>query len=159
MTMPERLAAIERTWNMLPAGGLWAVIDTPNRLWHFDSHTSLLPFFHWLPDELAFRYSRFSDRPRFNDLYRQPSAESLLHFLRRGRGVSFHELEVALGSLDRWEVAGWLDWRAKTRSRLQRLMEIASADSHYRRVLRRLAPGVHEAFLQPRLDFAIRKRA
>lgn len=157
MTMDERLAAIRRTWEMLPAGGLWSIIDTPNRLWHFDFHTSLLPFFMWLPDELAFAYSKFSDRPRFNDLYREPAPEALLHFLRRGRGVSFHELELVMGRLQELQIAGWLDWEKETKSWLERLRNIASADSRYRRFLRQAAPSVHEAFLQPRLDVVIRK--
>jgi 2-polyprenyl-3-methyl-5-hydroxy-6-metoxy-1,4-benzoquinol methylase len=62
MTIRERLAALERAWKTLDAGGLLVIVETPNRLWYFDGHTSLLPFFHWLPDELAFNYSHFSQR-------------------------------------------------------------------------------------------------
>jgi ubiquinone/menaquinone biosynthesis C-methylase UbiE len=157
MTLDERLAAIAQTWDMLPGGGLWSMIDTPNRLWYFDFHTSLLPFFQWLPDELAFAYSRFSDRPRFNDLYREPDADSVLHFLRRGRGVSFHELELVMGRVSTLRIAGWLDWEKQTKSWLERLRGLSSVDRRYRRFLRQAVPAVPEAFLQPRLDVVIRK--
>jgi S-adenosylmethionine-dependent methyltransferase len=156
MTVEERLRAMRTTWGMLPIGGLWSMIETPNRLWYFDSHTSLLPFFMWLPDDLAFQYSKFSERPRFNDLYREPTPEAVLHFLRRGRGVSFHEIELAMGRLRDLEVAGWLDWR-KTKTLRQRLQNARSTEGQYRRFLRRVAPRVHEAFLQPRLDVVVRK--
>lgn len=63
LTHGERLAAMRNTWHMLEAGSLWAVVETPNRLWYFDHHTSHLPFFSWLPDDLAFKYSRFSPSP------------------------------------------------------------------------------------------------
>lgn len=157
MTIEERLDAITTTWTMLPAGGLWCIIETPNRLWYFDWHTSLLPFFMWLPDEIAFQYSRFSDRPRFKDVYGDQNAEAMLHFRRRGRGVSFHELEVTLGRLNSLDVAGWLDWHARTSSWWQRWKNAVSSDAQYLRVIRRIASGVPEPFLQPRLDVAIRK--
>lgn len=159
MTLAERLAAARDTWEMLRAGGLWSVIETPNRLWYFDWHTSLLPFFLWLPDDLAFRYSRFSERPNFGELYREETPEQMLHFLRRGRGVSFHELELALGPLQTLELAGWIDWRGHRReSVVRRLRRMLSAEGQFARALRRIAPRIPEAFLQPRLDFAIRKR-
>ena len=105
MTHHERISAIRTTWDMLPPGGLLSVVDTPNRLWHTDSHTSLLPFFHWLPDELAFDYSRFSSRPDFRDRYdHYDDEQQRLHFLRRGRGVSFHEFVLALGSIEQLNV-------------------------------------------------------
>ena len=62
MTVPERLAALTAAWNTLPPGGLLTLVETPNRLWFTDSHTSYLPYFNWLPDELALRYARFSSR-------------------------------------------------------------------------------------------------
>lgn len=158
MTLEERSPAIRDTWEMLAPGGLWSIIETPNRLWYFDQHTSLLPFFMWLPDELAFRYSKFSERPRFNDLYREPDSESMLHFLRRGRGVSYHELELVMGRLPALTIAAWLDWE-REKSWPQRLRHVLSLERRYLRFLRQAAPTVHEAFLQPRLDVVIRKTA
>ena len=34
-------------WN-----GLLVIVEAPNRLWLEDTHTSELPFFQWLPDNL-----------------------------------------------------------------------------------------------------------
>ena len=90
MTIAERLISLRDAWGMLPSEGLLVIVDTPNRLWYFDNHTSRLPFFHWLPDELAFQYSRFSSRENFRELYREYNENSKEHFLRRGRGMSFH---------------------------------------------------------------------
>jgi 2-polyprenyl-3-methyl-5-hydroxy-6-metoxy-1,4-benzoquinol methylase len=96
MTIAERITSLRDAWEMLPASGLMVIVETPNRLWFFDDHTSKLPFFHWLPDDLAFQYSRFSSRDNFCELYREENAESKDHFLRRGRGMSFHEVEMAI---------------------------------------------------------------
>lgn len=157
MTIDERFDSIKTTWEMLPVGGLWSIIETPNRLWYFDFHTSLLPFFLWLPDEVAFAYAKFSDRPRFKEIYRDLTPEALLHFRRRGRGVSFHELELVLGKLGSLEVAGWLDWTRRTTPWHRRLRRTFSADVQYARALKRIAAGVNAAFLQPRIDVVIRK--
>jgi hypothetical protein len=50
MTIEERMSAMRATWGMLSDGDLWCVIETPNRLWYHDGHTSLLPFYMWLPE-------------------------------------------------------------------------------------------------------------
>ena len=71
MVHEERLQAIADTWTMLRPGDLWCVIETPNRLWHTDTHTALLPFYHWLPDDLAFKYARFSQRTNFREMRKQ----------------------------------------------------------------------------------------
>src|SRR6267142_217648 len=100
MTIQERLSAMRASWEMLSAGDLWCVIETPNRLWYYDAHTSLLPFHMWLPDELAFEYSQFSPRDNYRELYREYDEEAKLHFLRRGRGVSFHEFALTMKPLN-----------------------------------------------------------
>ena len=126
-----------------------------NRLWHFDHHTSFLPYFHWLPDDLAFAYSRMSPRANFRERYREPDAASRLHFLRRGRGVSYHEFELALAPVPQLEIvsslrapqSAWRGWR-------QRL----SPDRRYESLLARLTPQIPRAFLGPQLDLILRKR-
>ena len=89
MTISERLLSLKGTWDMLTDEGLLVIVETPNRLWYVDSHTSFLPFFHWLPNELAFAYSKFSSRDGFRDLYNEYNETSNEHFLRRGRGGKF----------------------------------------------------------------------
>jgi S-adenosylmethionine-dependent methyltransferase len=91
MTYEERIIALKSAWDMLESGGLLAVIETPNRLYYFDGHSSLLPFYHWLPDQIATRYSKFSPRDACVN-----SGSDETKFMRFGRGASFHEFEIAL---------------------------------------------------------------
>lgn len=157
MTIDERLQAMRGTWEMLSDGDLWCVIETPNRLWYYDSHTSFLPFYMWLPDELAFRYSGFSRRDNFRELYGEDNAEARLDFLRKGRGVGFHEFDLAmkpvgelrvksslLSFIRRKSLLGWMSWRPSTEYR-------------YKTLLRKIAPYIHEAFFQPYLNLIIER--
>lgn len=151
MTVPERMKAIADSWKLLPAGNFWCVVDTPNRLWYEDDHTSLLPFFHWLPDELAFEYSRFSPRDNFNDCYTERTEDRMEHFLRRGRGVSFHEFVLAIGSLQNIKVVSYMDQIASPKRDPEPL------PARYFSVLSELSPDLHPAFLQPSLHFVLKK--
>lgn len=157
MTIAERLSAMSSTWNMLSDGGLWCVIETPNRLWYYDAHTSLLPFHMWLPDELAFAYSRFSPRDNYRELYREYTDEAKLHFLRRGRGVSFHEFELAMKPVGELRIKSSL----KTGNRKKGLWGLMkwrlSNECRYISLLRRIAPELHEGFLQSLLYLIIEK--
>jgi 2-polyprenyl-3-methyl-5-hydroxy-6-metoxy-1,4-benzoquinol methylase len=95
MTISERLKTLGHIWARMKHGSLLGIVKTPNRLWHTDKHTSGLPFFDWLPDELAFRYASKSPRLANSSEFDTLSDESMEHFRRRGRGVSFHEFELA----------------------------------------------------------------
>jgi S-adenosylmethionine-dependent methyltransferase len=157
MTTEERLSAMRATWQMLSAGGLWCVIETPNRLWYYDSHTSLLPFHMWLPDELAFEYSRFSPRDNYRELYREYTDEAKLHFLRRGRGVSFHEFELAMKPVGELRIKSSLHETNKRSWPIRLLKRRLSNDQRYISLLRRIAPDLHEGFLQSFLYLSIEK--
>jgi 2-polyprenyl-3-methyl-5-hydroxy-6-metoxy-1,4-benzoquinol methylase len=160
MTHTERIEAMRDTWQALPEGALWCVIETPNRLWFFDDHTSRLPFFNWLPDELAFAYSRFSPREPFRSSYRQLSADAMESFLRHGRGVSFHEFDLAIADASTLEVVSCLALWSK-RPGLFGLRELARRYKRKSRLERTLAsfrPDIHRGFFQPFLDLIIRKR-
>lgn len=158
MTHEERLAAIADTWPLVKPGGHWCIVGTPNRLWHFDYHTSFLPFYFWLPDDLAYAYSDRSPRAGFNDRYRPPGdPESRLDFLRRGRGVSYHEFELALGSFDGVSFPRGLAAHHRHRQPLRRLKHACTLDGKYERLLRRLAPAVPPVFLHKSLDLAMKK--
>jgi 2-polyprenyl-3-methyl-5-hydroxy-6-metoxy-1,4-benzoquinol methylase len=154
MTIAERLRSLADGWSLLPSGGQLAVIDTPNRLWFFDAHTSMLPFFHWLPNELAFRYSKFSPRENFRELYADYAPESKEHFLRRGRGVSFHEIDLAIGDVRGLDVVSSLDSHFGLRSSLRRL----GRARRFKSLLMAAQPGVHEGFFDENLNIIIRKR-
>lgn len=157
MTMQERLAAMSSTWQMLSPGNLWCVIDTPNRLWYYDAHTSLLPFLMWLPDDLAFAYSRFSPRQNYRERYREYTDEAKLDFLRRGRGVSFHEFELAMKPLKALKVRSSLNLTNKHRGVSGLLKWRLSTEYRYISLLRRIAPELHEGFLQSFLNLIIEK--
>lgn len=153
MLHEERLQAIADTWTMLRPGDLWCLVETPNRLWHTDTHTALLPFYHWLSDDLAFEYARFSERTNFRECYDELTDERLVHFRRRGRGVSFHELHVALAAADAFEVVSYRNEFLANRGWLGK-NKLAES---YVDVLTKLAPDVHPAFLQEYLDVILRK--
>jgi 2-polyprenyl-3-methyl-5-hydroxy-6-metoxy-1,4-benzoquinol methylase len=102
-TVGERLETIRACWDLLRPGGLLVVVETPNRLVYFDPHTSLMPFFSMLPAELAVRCAGSSPRKSFAESMASglaASESSAVESLARwGRGVSYHEFEVALGDL------------------------------------------------------------
>ena len=153
LTLAERLISLQAAWEMLPAGGLLVILRTPNRLWYFDSHTSRLNFFHWLPDELAFQYSRFSPEENFHELYREYNAESGEHFLRRGRGVSFHELEMVIGPVQDLKVVSSLSTFEGFRYKLRK----SRLERRYKSLLTEICPKIHEGFFDDNLNLIIEK--
>ncbi len=157
MTIEERMLSMRATWNMLAAGRLWVVIETPNRLWYYDAHTSLLPFHMWLPDELAFEYSRFSPRNNYRELYREYTDESRLHFLRRGRGVSFHEFELTMKPVAGLRIKSSLKVTNEKRGLLNAVKSRFSNEHRYISLLRKISPELHEGFLQSFLYLIIEK--
>jgi S-adenosylmethionine-dependent methyltransferase len=151
MTYEERLSSLSQTWAALPKNGLLAVIETPNRLWWHDAHTSKLPFFNWLPDTLAFDYSKYSPKSSFNGLYREHSPAQMMHFLRRGRGASFHEFDLAIGSSlnvvsSLSSYRGWL-----------KRIRVTPLDRQYQSFLKRALPHMHSAWTDRDLDLVIKK--
>jgi 2-polyprenyl-3-methyl-5-hydroxy-6-metoxy-1,4-benzoquinol methylase len=157
MTHEERMQAMSGTWGMLRPGGLWSVLETPNRLWYDDFHTSCLPFFMWLPDELAFAYSRHSPRHPFALAYREYSESQLLSFLRHGRGVSFHEFEVTLGPVETLNVISSLEGYLQQRSWRRYIAQRLRKQTRYKSFIRGLCPKVHSGFFEPALDLIVRK--
>ena len=155
MTIAERLDSLRQSWEMLPDGGLLIIVETPNRLWFFDSHTSRLPFFNWLPNELAFYYSRFSKRDRFSDLYRDYTPESKENFLRRGRGMSFHELELVIGRAEEFDVVSSLSSFQGIRHRLR----MSRLERNFKSFLVEACPGIHEGFFEEFLYLIIQKNS
>lgn len=157
MTHDERMIAMEKTWNMLSRNDLWCVIETPNRLWYFDSHTSYLPFYLWLPEDLAFKYSRFSPRQSFGGSYREYNHDTLLQFLRRGRGVSFHEFDLTLKKAEELDVISSLPIYLRKKSPLREIGWRQTLEYRYESFLVAAGPAIHPGFYQPGLDLIIRK--
>ena len=154
MTIKERLASLKDAWETLPNEGLLIIVETPNRLWYFDDHTSILPFFHWLPDELAFQYSRYSCRANFRELYRDYNVDSKGHFLRRGRGMSFHELEIAISPWCNDTVISSLSSFEGVRNKLRK----SKLDRRYKTFLMNVYPNVHEGLFDDYLYLIMKKK-
>ena len=153
MTHIERLAALRGAWQILAPRGLLSVVDTPNRLWFFDGHTSKLPFFHWLPNDLAFQYCRFSPRENLGTQYTEYNSATEEHFLRRGRGVSFHEFDLAIKPAAELNVVSSLSsYRGVARKLLA-----PRAKRRYKAMLMSICPGIHEGFFDPTLYLIIEK--
>lgn len=152
MTVQERLKSLEQAWKMLKKDGYLAIIETPNRLWYYDSHTAAMPFYDWIPDDLAFYYSKFSDRANFKDSYRELSDENMMKFLRWGRGASYHELEVAIAPLDNLKVVSSLMKFEKTS-----FFKLGFKGLRYIRFLKSLHKKLDKGFCYPYLDIIIKK--
>ncbi len=81
------------------AGGFLVVVDTPNRLSYCDYHTSNIPFFNNMNDEMvaieSWRSPRDSFRTAFHNMNMDEEKRNAL--IRWGRGVSYHAFESAIG--------------------------------------------------------------
>jgi ubiquinone/menaquinone biosynthesis C-methylase UbiE len=156
MTLEERWRSLPQAWELLANGGWLVIIETPNRLWWYDGHTSELPFYNWLPDELAFRYRGYSHRRELSSLLPQQGQE-LLSLVRLGRGASYHEFQIALPHVKLGEVASCMRIWQRRRNPLRRIHWEISGGAAFSRLLRRAAPEIHQAFFQPYLDFVLVK--
>jgi len=103
MTYQERIQSIKAAFEMIGENQYIVLTDIPNRLWHTDTHTSLEPFYNWLPDSLAIDYAQFTKRDYFKESFCEKDCDYNTQLSRWGRGVSYHEFEVALGQ-ENWEV-------------------------------------------------------
>ncbi|WP_417911473.1 class I SAM-dependent methyltransferase [Candidatus Electronema sp. TJ] len=100
-TIRERHETLQLCWQLLNPDGLLVVTETPNLLCYTDLHTSELPFLHLLPSELYVRYADRSLREGFGkgfaSLDSMPTEQLDRTIMRWGRGVSFHDFELAIG--------------------------------------------------------------
>jgi SAM-dependent methyltransferase len=103
MKYEERLNALRQSWNALKPGGILVIAEVPNRLIWSDEHTSRLPFFNSLPDDVAIDYAGHSPRQEFADAISSARAVSMDeardYLTSWGRGVSYHEFQIALGDI------------------------------------------------------------
>lgn len=157
MTWDERCASLQAAWRILRSGQHLIVIETPNRLWHTDYHTTDTPFFHWLPDEIAFAYSRFTKRETYNEIFREMSDEARVRFARWGRGVSYHDFVLSLNiPEDRLPVDSYMQVFLR-RQRLGGSLLRYSQRQRDENRLQRIAPNIHPGFLCADLYLTMRK--
>ncbi len=153
MTWQERRASLSAAWKRLKRGQHLVVIETPNRLWHTDSHTSGEPSFHWISDEVAYDYSRYTKRHIFNRTFSGQLTESGRTLLARwGRGSSYHEFALSFDlEPETLPVASYLSGFRKQGLRA------LQAENQFALYLKRLAPGIHPGFFTPYLDLVLEK--
>jgi len=157
MTHAERLGGLSSAWQALAAGGWLVVVEAPNRLWHTDLHSSHLPFFDWLPHELALAYASHSPRPEYASALGPDAGERMQTLLRLGRGVSFHEFDLALGAVDVLRSSSLAEHRSQ-RNALRRMRQRWSRDGRYSRLLqRRCGRPLPSGFFAPYLNLALQK--
>lgn len=157
MTWEERCASLQAAWRILRSGQHLIVIETPNRLWHTDYHTTDTPFFHWLPDEIAFAYSRFTKRETYNEIFREISDEARVRFARWGRGVSYHDFVLSLNiPEDSLPVDSYLQLFLRKQRLGESLLRYSQRQRDENR-LQQIAPNIHPGFLCADLDLAMRK--
>jgi SAM-dependent methyltransferase len=118
-----RRAQVDEYYRVLAPGGHVAILDTPNRLFPFETHSVGLPAVQWLPSGLAYRYARLLRRARFRDV-------SYAEFIADGTGwrnASFRECLPSSGwsgLVDVTEAAGygWRFFRDTARSGTRRAL-------------------------------------
>lgn len=150
----ERIDVLVGAWKHLPMGGHLVVIETPNRLYPFDWHSSQLPFMDQIPEEIAYLWNAFSPRVSIPSnicaTSRADVAKSNRDRLYRfGRGASFHEFHTALGA-DAYKVVASLD-------RMEMMGTKADYIDMLKRQLAEVTPAVHPGFAYPSLDLVIEK--
>lgn len=151
MTIEERIKSLKDTWEILKPNSYLVVIEAPNRLWYIDEHSSSLPFFNWLPDELAILYSKYSERNNFKELFNEINDEKMNEFKRMGRGVSYHEFEIAIDTLDKLNVQGRLDNIDLD------YLNYPKKDIKYMKFLKDIKNDIPNGLLHPIIDIAIKK--
>ena len=153
MTIEERLETLALAQEVIGTDGYIVVCETPNRLLPWDYHTSQLPFFNMLPDELALRYLGRSEREEFtNDLatyLTQGESVARERLVRWGRGVSFHEFELVFDDFPANVVA------CNYEPELLAVREIYSEELNLARLLRRVRPDIPPAFTRYWIDAVI----
>ena len=152
MTLSERLSFLETAWKHLKARGLLGIYETPNRLWFRDDHTSQLPFFHWLTDEMAIAYARKSPRADFAS-----SQLDVTRLARWGRGASFHEIDLSIG-LDNCSVEQSLHQFLCDAHPHYREAWDASLGKRYFELLGEIQPGLECAWREEMLNVLLRKK-
>jgi 2-polyprenyl-3-methyl-5-hydroxy-6-metoxy-1,4-benzoquinol methylase len=157
MTLDEKFAAMEGTWALLRPGGIWLVIEAPNRLWFWDGHTSFENFYNWLPDELASRWAHRSRRQAFAGAFPKDKLLNPEFLARWGRGTSYHEFDLVFGNAKKLEVVSNKTDYLSNHNPILFVRRFLTRSRRYERLLERLEPSVDPGFFRQYLDIIIRK--
>ena len=153
MTVRERIDSLQQAYSKLNKYGFLVIVEAPNRLWIEDTHTSELPFFQWLPDDLAYLYSKFSPKGSFNSRYTDNELNYLAEFHRRGRGVSYHEFDLAFENYENLEIVSSLNRLVYSKNLLNTFLY----KKIYKLYLKKFT-NKNRAFVEEYLDLIIQKK-
>tara|TARA_B100002019_G_C21235489_1_gene582493 strand:- start:391 stop:1329 length:939 start_codon:yes stop_codon:yes gene_type:complete len=153
MTVRERIDSLQQAYAKLNKYGFLVIVEAPNRLWIEDTHTSELPFFQWLPDDLAYLYSKFSPKGSFNSRYTDNELNYLAEFHRRGRGVSYHEFDLAFENYENLEIVSSLNRLVYSKNLLNTFLY----KKIYKLYLKKFT-NKNRAFVEEYLDLIIQKK-
>ena len=153
MTIRERIDSLQQAYSKLNKSGFLIIVEAPNRLWIEDTHTSELPFFQWLPDDLAYLYSKFSPKGSFNSRYTDNEFNYLAEFHRRGRGVSYHEFDLAFENYENLEIVSSLNRLVYSKN----LLNTFFYKKIYKLYLKQFT-NKNRAFVEEYLDLIIQKK-
>jgi S-adenosylmethionine-dependent methyltransferase len=78
-------------------------------------------------------------------------------FLRRGRGVSYHEFDLTFGKAEHLKVLSSLTGFLRRQSVRAQVGAWRSLEGRYERLLKRVGPAIHEGFYHRNLDLIIEK--
>jgi len=157
MTHQERCTAMASTWDMVRPGGIWSVIEAPNRLWFWDGHTSMSNFYNWLPDNLAWQWAQHAKREAFSDAIDSSTEINCELLARWGRGVSFHEFDVVFGDARQLNIVSDKTGFLRRSNPFMFAHGLFSRAARYERFLQRIETGLHPGFFRQYLDIIIRK--
>lgn len=160
LNIQERLLSLKDAFDILKPGGFIFILEAPNRLWCFDHHTAFLPFYLWLPPEIAILYAKNIQRNIIREKIHPnnfPGCEDVQDFYRIGTGVSFHEIALALPGIHLMKDIRSLQ-EIMHFSLVSRILQNVSFNYKYKTLLKKINPHkIHPGFYEPFLDIAIKK--
>lgn len=156
LLIPERLNLLALAKHLMERdGALLTTFEMPNRFAPFDWHSSKVAFLDILPDDLAYRYAKEhsprADHPARRKVQMYPTAEESLY--RFGRGVSWHEFDLAFGLGNLQVVLDGYSPRSKHQKnyRADEAYEAALAE-----LFAKLDPPVPRGFCRPSLELLLK---
>lgn len=162
LLIPERLNLLKLCRSIMRRdGSMLATFETPNRFAPFDWHSSKLPFADVLPDELTYRYARKlsprRDHPAFrHGEFSEAAREAMYRF---GRGVSWHEFELAIGFERLQVVLDGYSPRSIKQTGSQNVRDFALNEPYetaLAAIFSTLKPPIPRGFCRPSLELLLR---
>jgi 2-polyprenyl-3-methyl-5-hydroxy-6-metoxy-1,4-benzoquinol methylase len=156
LLIPERIHLLTACRRIMERdGAMLATFETPNRFSPFDWHTSKLGFTDILPDELVYEFVRGRsprvDHPakRYPE-FTEGANEAIYRF---GRGVSWHEFDLAFG-IDKLEVV--LDGYSPKSQNQKSYRANEAYETALAIIFAEMEPSVPRGFCRTSLDLLLR---